>query len=185
MKTAHMKNWTKGLAITLALGISGAPSLATAQTVEDGLGEGIGITTGGLEGTTVAITAVFFMALVAGAAIGALTAGGAVSTVAAVDSKQQAQLETYLRENTLEVNEALAMGEGEIVDDLASELGLTRAEHVALGRVLRSERSTLAALANPERLTPERATEFVRHIALSMVADPQLSVALERHAASM
>ncbi len=79
------------------------------------------------------------------------------------------------------MSEALALGQGEVVDELASGLGLDEAEHVALGKLLRKERRVLGDLADPGNLTLERAARFARHLADSMMGDATLRPALERN----
>ncbi len=89
-------------------------------------------------------------------------------------------MERYLRENPAEVRASLALGQGGFVEDMSSAMGLTGTQPAALGRLLRRERGVLAALAEPERLTPGRAGQFFEHVRVSMASDRVLAPALVR-----
>ena len=84
------------------------------------------------------------------------------------DDKRSAAAMHYLRRNALQVRQDLCLGRGPIVEEIAVELRLGRTQGLGLGTQLRKQRHDLLALADPKRLTPDRAWQFfdaVRRIA--------------------
>lgn len=81
------------------------------------------------------------------------TTGGLTATQAG----QAIALEDYLDARPHQVEEALALGAGPVVDDLSFMLALhTDAQHKRLGQALRRHREAFAALLRAER-SPQRA----------------------------
>ncbi len=167
MKFKGGKRW---IACALALAFAGAPATASAQ--EEGV-------IGSLVISTVVVTAgvavTGVVILVSPFILTTSVAGEAV-----MDDGTKA--EQYLREHEYGVREALAMGEGVLVDDLSSAIGLNAKEKVRLGKVLRTERAELGALAEPSSLTKARALEFMHRTLEVIQSDPQLAAALARRA---
>jgi hypothetical protein len=181
MRAAGVKRWPRWAAFVVALGVWATPAWAWAQSSNDPIVEsGFGFTSSGVEYTVSTSLIGVAVVLVAGVVVGVAVSGGATSTGAAAGAQDEARLEEYLRQNELEVREALALGQGELVDDLCAGLGLAGRECASLGRVLREERGILRGLAEPSALTPERAARFARHLVESMNADPTVAVAIER-----
>ena len=167
--SSRLRRWSRGVAVTVAMGGVCVPVSASAQS--DSLDELFFLTT-----SYAVVTGVV-------AALAVMIPLGLTTTVGsgAMDDKN-ASMEQYLRQNQSEVREALALGQGPLVDDMSGALGLTPVERAALGRMLRREREVFGALADPTLLTPERAGLFIDHLAASMASDPALSDALERAA---
>ena len=76
------------------------------------------------------------------------------------DGERHAAAMFYLRQNALQVRQDVCFGRGPILDEMAAELRLTRAEERQLGVALRRDRRALLALADPAMLTPQRAWLF-------------------------
>ena len=161
--SSRLRRWSRGVAVTVAMGGVCAPASALAQ----------GITSSSLDGL---LTTTLLMGVVVIGVPLTLTSAFGVQALNA----PKASMEQYLRQNQSEVREALALGQGPLVDDMSGALGLTPVERAALGRMLRREREVFGALADPTLLTPERAGLFIDHLAASMAADPALRSALER-----
>jgi hypothetical protein len=84
---------------------------------------------------------------------------------AAPPSKEVAPAaQTYLRSRAHQLREDLALGAGPTVEELAA-LARIRREHLgAFGRLLRTHRQELLALADVRTLTPERALAWLRRV---------------------
>lgn len=102
------------------------------------------------------------------------------SIVASTDGKpSRATLaELYLRENAAAVQEGLSAGRGAFLDDVAAAFKIRRMNRSRFGRVLRTNRLELLALADPMRLTPERALAFFDVIRALLSGDDALWRAL-------
>jgi hypothetical protein len=181
MKAKTMKNWTKGLMFALALGVSGVPSVASAQTGSDAVGDLAVATTLLPFQVSLAVMEAAISATMVGLVVGVVSSAAiGLTAVGVAEHERQREFERYLQENESAVQESLSMGSGEIVDELAYGLGLDEVEHAALGRLMRRERAVLSELADTDRLTTERAVQFIEHLARAMQADETLAPALER-----
>ena len=84
------------------------------------------------------------------------------------DDKRRAAAMYYLRNNALQVRQDICLGRGPVLQEMAVELRLGPKAGQALGTALRKQRHELLSLADPKRLTPDRAWQFfdaVRRIA--------------------
>lgn len=158
-------------ACALAVVLACAPATASAQTFEDEAGALVLSTTSVYVGVAISVVGLTALPFI-------LTTSAAGDAVMDDGTK----VERYLRDHEQEVRETLAMGEGALVDDLATGLGLEAGEKARLGQVLRAERAELSALADPSTLTKERALEFMRATFQAIEGDPQLAAALARRA---
>ena len=170
MKAAGVKRW---FGAGLFLCVFGAPTVACAQA------GGFSFSTPSAEVTNMLTTTT--SPGLTGVGFGIY--GLAVTTTngaSKADHTKSEEWQQYLRDNELSVRESLTLGQGEMVDEFASVFGLDATEQAALGRVLRKERVVLGELADPARLTPERAAQFAMHLNAVMGADATLAPALER-----
>ncbi|ATB34170.1 hypothetical protein [Melittangium boletus] len=97
-------------------------------------------------------------------------AAHAVPPPAAVGQAAQA----YLRSRTHQLREDLALGAGPSIDDLAAMARIRRENLRLFGQVLREHRAELLSLAQPSRLTPERALEWLGRVGQLAGAEPRL-----------
>jgi predicted component of type VI protein secretion system len=82
--------------------------------------------------------------------------------------------QTYLRSRTHQLREDLALGAGPTIEELAS-LARIRREHLGVfGRLLRTHRQELLALADARTLTPQRAVEWMRRVGEIASTDSRL-----------
>ncbi len=165
MVTTDMKKWLEIVAVMLALTFPSTGWAGFSSEETEGLEKLLSLT-----------------ALGAGLLSSAAITGLMVVTDAIDTSIKSKEWERYLRENELEVRESLMLGHGDMIDELAIAFDLDEVEHEALGRLVRRERRVLASLADPEKLTPERASQFAKHLIDAMSADDTLAGALERAA---
>jgi hypothetical protein len=80
----------------------------------------------------------------------------------------------YLRSRTYQLREDLALGAGPSIDDLASLARIRRENVGRFGRLLRTHRRELLALADARLLTPERAEAWLRRVGELARTDPLL-----------
>ncbi|MFL5318285.1 MAG: DUF3015 family protein [Myxococcaceae bacterium] len=103
--------------------------------------------------------------------------GVAIYATVRVVQQQAAQGKTamrYLRSNGDQLKQDLAIGEGPALDDLAAAAEV-RTEHSArFNSLLRAHRRELLELADPEKLTAERALTFLSRIGELAAADEVL-----------
>ena len=131
--------------LVLAGLVLGAPRLASAQATTGTSGDAAaGMTTLLLTTGGIALSGV----------------GCYVITSKGDDKPHRTAAMLYLRQNALQVRQDLTFGRGPIVDELAAELKVRRSDKPALGKALRDQRRVLLSLADPARLTPERAWQF-------------------------
>ena len=103
----------------------------------------------------------------------AVVIGGIILTVVLItpSKKRSAWMLDYLRQHPAAVRQGLALGAGAAVDDLARALRLKPERRVDFGRLLRRERATLLALADPARLDEARAESFAVHLIAALRRD--------------
>jgi hypothetical protein len=82
--------------------------------------------------------------------------------------------QTYLRSRTHQLREDLALGAGPTIEELAAMARIRRENLGAFGRLLRTHRKELLALADVRALTPGRAVEWMRRVGEIASADPRL-----------
>jgi hypothetical protein len=80
----------------------------------------------------------------------------------------------YLRSRTHQLREDLALGAGPTIEELASLARIRRENLGVFGRLLRTHRQELLALADARALTPERAVEWMRRVGELASTDPRL-----------
>jgi hypothetical protein len=85
--------------------------------------------------------------------------GGIITTSSGRNSAQ------FLRDNAVEMHFSLATGKGSVIAELALMNQVNSVNLAHFGRAMRSHRRKLLALANPMRLTPERAQRFLARVA--------------------
>lgn len=85
-----------------------------------------------------------------------------LSTRAPMEYRRAAEL--YLRQNNLELAQDLATGQGPMVTELASALEVRRDHLPAFAQLLRTHRSELRELSNPDQLNPDRAESFFKRL---------------------
>ena len=85
------------------------------------------------------------------------------------------QMEKYLREHDVDLQQDLAVGAGATVADLASYLGIRSEALPSFGKLLRNNREELLAMADPKPLTPERAADFIDRLSQLCAAVPELA----------
>ena len=82
--------------------------------------------------------------------------------------------QVYLRANTHQLREDLALGAGPTIEDLAAMAGIRRANLGAFGRLLRAHRGELLSLADSATLTPERALVWLERVGQLARTEPRL-----------
>lgn len=90
--------------------------------------------------------------------------------------------ERYIRCNAPALEQGIAMGAGDAIEDLARMANIRVEDHAAFGQLLRQHRKVLTPLLNTETLTSARARAFSRTIEGFMRTKKELShyVAVER-----
>lgn len=110
----------------------------------------------------------------------AVTLGGIILTVYALTPKGGAAfLQDYLEQHRAQVNEGLALGAGDAVEDLAQLFGVPSTHVVPFGQLLRARRAQLKALIsegdNAHAISAHAALEFARQIHQGMLGDARLA----------
>ena len=82
--------------------------------------------------------------------------------------------QVYLRARTHQLREDLALGAGPTVEDLAAAARIRREHLGVFGRMLRTHRHELLAMANASTLTPARALAWLERVGELARADPRL-----------
>ncbi len=85
----------------------------------------------------------------------------------------------YLRAQELQLKQDLAAGAGPTIDDLAAMAHIRRDHLPRFGQLLRANRAELLSLAEPAKLTPDRALAFLRRVGDLTRADEILAVNAE------
>jgi hypothetical protein len=93
--------------------------------------------------------------------------------------------ELYLKQNSLELAEDLATGEGQVIDDLAAGLAIPANHRGALSKLLRAHRAELLELARPDKLTEARSVAFLQLYVDLVSHDPVLSSDYQRYLVSV
>jgi hypothetical protein len=83
--------------------------------------------------------------------------------------------QVYLRSRTHQLREDLALGAGPSVEDLAAAARIRRENLGTFGRILRTHRHELLAMADERTLTPERALAWMERVGQLASADPRLA----------
>ena len=107
----------------------------------------------------------------------ATTAAGAGTTVMVVtlmDGRRSSFLETdkaeklaeiFIRDNSLHIDQDLALGEGKTINELAAAFEIKSDMRLQFGQLLKINRAALLSIATLKNLTPRRAGEFMRFVA--------------------
>ncbi|WP_244238014.1 hypothetical protein [Corallococcus terminator] len=82
--------------------------------------------------------------------------------------------QVYLRARTHQLREDLALGAGPTVEDLAQAARIRRENLDVFGRLLRSHRKELLAMAETKALTPDRAREWLERVGELARTEPRL-----------
>ncbi|WP_342376929.1 hypothetical protein NVS55_36815 [Myxococcus stipitatus] len=82
--------------------------------------------------------------------------------------------QVYLRSRTHQLREDLALGAGPTVEDLAAAANIRRENLGTFGKLLRTHRAELLALADTRALTPERAVAWLERVGELARTDPRL-----------
>ncbi|MBE4750149.1 hypothetical protein G4177_18450 [Corallococcus sp. ZKHCc1 1396] len=82
--------------------------------------------------------------------------------------------QVYLRARTHQLREDLALGAGPTVEDLAQAARIRRENLDVFGRLLRSHRQELLALAEAKSLTPDRARAWLERVGELARTEPRL-----------
>jgi hypothetical protein len=122
-------------------------------------------------------TAIFYTVVTTGAIT--TVVGGVGLTVLLVNRSNQADLETYLRDNAVALQHDLTFGAGATTRDLAAAFHVPE-EHVPVfAALLRTHRHQLLPLTATEQLDEHGASEFVNCITAAMLHYPELTPLLE------
>ncbi|MFP2911837.1 hypothetical protein ACLESD_43805 [Pyxidicoccus sp. 3LFB2] len=120
-------------------------------------------------------SAVTVGALVVGLGVVIWQASAAARRRRGVEPKEMGRTaQVYLRSRTHQLREDLALGAGPTVEDLAAAANIRRENLGTFGRVLRSHRKELLAMADARTLTPERALAWMERVGELARADPRL-----------
>ena len=113
----------------------------------------------------------------------ATTAAGVGTTVMVVtlmDGRRSSFLETdkaeklaeiFIRDNSLNIDQDLALGEGKIINELAAAFEIKSDMRLQFGQLLKNNRAALLSFATLKNLTPRRAGEFMRTVAAKTEQD--------------
>jgi hypothetical protein len=82
--------------------------------------------------------------------------------------------QVYLRSNTHQLREDLALGAGPTIEDLAAMARIRRENLGTFGRLLRAHRGALLALADSATLTRERALAWLERVGQLARTEPRL-----------
>jgi hypothetical protein len=88
-------------------------------------------------------------------AIGATTTGYFLAQTTSKNKKETAYL--YLKENNKELRKALAVGDGEPIQDLLKMYSVPKAKAASAIAVLSSNRKEILSLSNPQTLSTQKA----------------------------
>lgn len=109
----------------------------------------------------------------------AVTVGGIVLTVVLVMGASKADVETYIRNNAVALQEDITLGGGATTRDLAAAFQVPD-EHLPLfAAMLKEQRQELLPLTNVTLLNEERAGQFIDVILAGMIERPELAAQLE------
>ena len=97
----------------------------------------------------------------------------------AEDAGEARSAAAYLRANSAQLRQDLALGAGPTLDDLAAAAVIPREHRGRFGRVLQRHRVELLALGRPEELTAERALRLLERIGELVKRDPLLRHGLQ------
>ncbi len=114
------------------------------------------------------------------------TVGGVVLVWKLLDASKEEQsparkaaankhAEVFIRQNSAQLGNDLALASGPIVNDLAHAMNIPAEHKGQLRKVIRENRAELSELARLDALTPERAGELFRVLAVKVQADPLLA----------
>jgi hypothetical protein len=132
------------------------------STAQSSKSSGIVLSATVLAGTVIGVGALIWNSVVVGKA-----------AAAAAAAAQTAQL--FLRANAHQLEQDLALGGGQSIEDLAAMAEIQPEHLTRFGRLLREHRAELLSLARPSALTPERAAEFMQQIGGLARADAALA----------
>lgn len=138
-----------------------------------------GVTTGDFIKQTssqIGVTSLQAFAVVLGVALVTVTFGGTtvgITWTVSGSRPELSKLQYYLREHQPAVQQALAMGGGEVIDDLADMFDLPAAHRARFGLVMRRAQSALIPMISGQ-ITPQTAISFAEASLVIMLADPLL-----------
>ncbi len=156
--------------VALSLTLVSSSTAAFAQDPQGGGGESIL-----LSSTTTAFGGAYASVLSTLIASPILTLGGVATTIVAVIKKAEpVALNHYLQENRALATEAVALGGGEGVDDIATLFQVSRSNRAAFAAILVSRREQLLPLIAGEQISPTQALEFARIVTSAMIRHPDL-----------
>lgn len=107
----------------------------------------------------------------------AVTLGGIILTVYALTPKGRAAfLQDYLEQHRAQVNEGLALGAGDAVEDLAQLFGVPKTHLAPFGQLLRARRARLSMLMGHHApISAQAALDFAQLIDQGLRSDPRLT----------
>ncbi|MFU8807313.1 MAG: hypothetical protein ACNA8W_26120 [Bradymonadaceae bacterium] len=109
----------------------------------------------------------------------AVTVGGIVLTVVLVMAASRSDVETYIRNNAVALQDDITVGGGDTAQDLAAAFQVPD-EHLPLfAAMLRNHREELLPLTDLDQLNEERAGLFIDAIVAGMLESPELSAQFE------
>lgn len=106
----------------------------------------------------------------------AITVGGVILTVYALTPKAKATLiRDYMEQNRAQLQEGLAQGGGDAIQDLATLFGIPAEHQARFGQRLRAQRTLLGAALNKPHISEQDALRFAQHIHDQLRQDAALS----------
>jgi hypothetical protein len=119
--------------------------------------------------------------LIAGAiSTGLSTTGGVSSSLWDAIAPAFGQLDRYIRDNAVALQQDLQVGGGQTVDDLAQLFGVPVVQRPVFARLLRAHSAQLIPLTTIPREDPARTRRFILIIAAAMSHDPTMALGVER-----
>jgi hypothetical protein len=141
--------------LVFALFLSMIPSVAVAQTTEEGES---------FLGGALSTTLLFIFSPLT-------TTGGIISSTTGLFSSVLGQLDHYIRENAVALQQDLRVGGGHSVDDLAQMFGVPEERRAAFAYGLRRHDDELVSLTRIEGANMERTRRFAFIVIDVMTAD--------------
>jgi hypothetical protein len=109
----------------------------------------------------------------------ALTVGGVVLTVVMVNDATKAEMETYIRNNAVAIQQDITMGGGATAQDLAAAFAVPEEHLHVFAAMLKEQRHSLLPLTDLDLLDEARAGQFIEVVLTGMVERPELAAHLE------
>ena len=92
--------------------------------------------------------------------------------------KAEKLAEIFIRDNSLNIDQDLALGEGKIINELAAAFEIKSDMRLQFGQLLKNNRAALLSFATLKNLTPRRAGEFMRTVATTAEIDANIGPAI-------